>query len=273
VAGSCKELRRVNGNWLAKPDHFHRYAGLRPEIQELIDRVDLEDPALTFIATALAEMRDAGIEITKDVMDQAVKLGRARWAKEPARTGPPEVPKLSGRRIKDGIVYYIQRGPLVKIGTTIDPHGRFAALLPDAIHAYEPGSRPVEAARHKQFRHLRTGSGEHFIPDDELREHMRQLRKEHGDPDPTWPTTANVADRRPGVHRIPVARDPELVTLTEGADRTGMKRNTVQVWAWRGKVTPVGENAKGRKLFFLDDLRYLADYYNAVGEARTIRRL
>lgn len=262
----------MNDSWMILPDIHPRFAGLRPDIAELIERVDLADPALAFIAAALAEMRDAGIEITGDVMDQAVKLGRARWAKEPERTGPPPIAKTYLRRTGNAIVYYVQRGPLVKIGTTGDPHKRFAALLPDAILAYEPGGEAVERSRHRQFRHIRTGAGEHFLPNDELRDHIDRIRAEHGEPDLSWPTTANVADRRQGVARIPSARSPRLVTATEGADETGMKRNTVQAWAHRARIKSVGKNARGRDVFFLDDIQYLADYYAAVNESRTVRR-
>lgn len=260
----------MNDSWLIKPEIHSRFAGLRPEIADLISLVDTDDPALTFIAMALAEMRDAGVEINAEAVKQAVKLGRYRWKNAPPIEPPTPIPSAQYVKRK-GIVYYVKRGPLIKIGTTVDPHQRFAVLLPDAILAFEPGGRTLEAARHRQFQRFRAGLGEHFEASDELLDHVEAVRAEHGEADPRWPTSANISVKHRGAGDIPPASSSEVVTIKDGAQRTGMKCNTVRVWAHRGRLRAVGANARGHRLYFLDDIVFLADYYAAVGESRTIR--
>jgi len=260
-------------SWLRKTRTVFEIAndtavGISPQVAKLIGLIDPEDPALTLIATALMEMRDAGIDLTPEVVEHGIKLGRLRWAQANERpTAAPARPTASAS-VDDGIVYYVRRGPLIKIGTTADPRRRFSEPLPDAILAYEPGGRDLESCRHKQFRHIRTGR-EHFLPKPDLLAHIDEVLAAHGQPDPSWPTSSNLSSRAIGPEMIPPARSPELVTATEGADRTGMKRNTVRVWAHRQRMRPVGKNAQGRELFFLDDVRFLVAQYLAADASRT----
>ena len=103
-------------------------------------------------------------------------------------TEPHTQPPLAGI---GSIVYYARRGNVIKIGFTESPGARFTAFVPDEILAFEPGSGREERMRHKQFWHLRC-RGEYFRLEPELLEHTRQLRQIHGDPDPSWPTSATL---------------------------------------------------------------------------------
>jgi hypothetical protein len=77
------------------------------------------------------------------------------------------------------LVYYIQIGEFIKIGTTTNLTRRRRALRvdADAVLATEPGSYGIESRRHEQFAHLRVGRREDFLPDDELLAHIEQLNR------------------------------------------------------------------------------------------------
>ena|ERR1700722_17507603 len=166
----------------------------------------------------------------------------------------------------DSIVYYIRRGQVIKIGTTVDPAGRFTSLMPDEILAFEPGTAEVEKLRHRQFQHLRC-QGEHFSAEPELMEHVRELRQTHGDPDPSWPTVASLGVKMPdkkwgycAQHRQPReqcdpqsrhvwslrCRDELMGQVAAKAETLGLDRNGGIEAAMEAWVAARG-NTKGRK--------------------------
>jgi len=168
--------------------------GARPSYQVLLDKIDTSDPAWPMTASILREMADAGIEIDETVIRIAGQLGAHRLEKTATRP----LPRDRGLYVPSGsIVYYIRRGPVIKIGTTHCAEGRFADLLPDEILAFEPGTVKEETRRHRQFAHLRC-QGEHFLPEPELLEHIRLVREKHGEPNPNWPTVASLQTPRRG---------------------------------------------------------------------------
>lgn len=88
------------------------------------------------------------------------------------------------RQVTDGIeiVYYLRLpSGVIKIGTTAHPlkrlqqHRRlFGDFEPLGI---EHGGRSLETERHRQFAHLRVpGTREHFLPKQELIDHIDSLR-------------------------------------------------------------------------------------------------
>lgn len=173
---------KLYGDPLTPQESRDADSGLRPSFQALLGLLDTSDPAWPTTAAALREMADAGVEIDAIAVQIATKLGAHRLQNTSA------APLPSWPRMQDGsIVYYIRRGPVIKIGTTAYAPGRFEDLLPDEILAFEPGDVKVETRRHRQFAHLRR-RGEHFLPEPELLEHIRLIREKHGDPDPEWPT-------------------------------------------------------------------------------------
>ena len=73
------------------------------------------------------------------------------------------------------IVYYLRRGHSVKIGTTLNPRQRFAALQHDEVLAFELGGRSVEQQRHTEFADDRLGTSEWFDLTPRLRAHITAL--------------------------------------------------------------------------------------------------
>ena len=71
-----------------------------------------------------------------------------------------------------GIVYYIRRGGLIKIGYTARFVNRMRALAPDELLAVEPGNLRLEAGRHQQFAAFRVEGREWFAPEPELLAHI-----------------------------------------------------------------------------------------------------
>jgi hypothetical protein len=148
--------------------------------------------------------RRAGVEIDQTVADNAVKF--IHWKKEnlrdsetrrkefeakQAQEASQEIDAWKARReaarrwdASPGIVYYILRGPLIKIGTTTRPRKRFDTLMPDAVLAIEPGDKELERLRHTQFVSLRDPDvgREYFTPGRDLIDLILRLREEQGIP-------------------------------------------------------------------------------------------
>jgi hypothetical protein len=79
--------------------------------------------------------------------------------------------------IQSPVVYYIQFGDRVKIGTTANLPQRLAALPHDRVLATEPGGFELEQARHRQLRASRVdGQREWFHLTDQVRQHVAGLR-------------------------------------------------------------------------------------------------
>lgn len=260
----------MHANWLNQGcDALGRDEGLRPSFVEILKVLDASDPAIVHITRALQEARDTGAEPDAATVAGAVRIGRQRHADEPKSpvTAEPVAPAFKS------IVYYLLRGPLVKIGTTRQPEARFATLMPDRILAIEPGDRSAERRRHVQFKHLRHGTSEYFDQGDDLMAHVAAVRTEHGAPDPAWPSVETIDRPRADFHiPPPAAASAELVTASEGADRLGVRRNTVSGWVHRKRLRPVGKNETGRPVYFLDDMTFLAGRSAAMTEARVVHQ-
>ncbi|HEU5223522.1 MAG TPA: GIY-YIG nuclease family protein [Candidatus Lumbricidophila sp.] len=72
------------------------------------------------------------------------------------------------------VVYYLRYANRVKIGTTMHPRARLAAIRHDTLLAFEPGDRTVERLRHSQFATIREG-GEWFTATPELLAHIAAI--------------------------------------------------------------------------------------------------
>lgn len=179
------------------PEHERRHGqqgGLQLPYGHLLDR---SDPHYYSISVHLEKLRRAGVEIDQTAADNAAKL--IHW-EHLNKTGATEEQEQERRAhaaeqanwqdpkrnvsLKPGIVYYILRQRLIKIGTTIRPLQRFADLMPDAILAAEPGGEDLERKRHREFRAVRSpaAKGEYFLAVPALVDHIRALREEHGVP-------------------------------------------------------------------------------------------
>lgn len=149
----------------------------------LADRIDGDDPAFHEIMQEIATFMLSGVGLTEQTVDMAVAIGRHKHKLKPAEDAPTPKP---GQH--DPVVYYIRRGAMVKIGTTVNMRARMAAHLPEEILAVEPGGYDLEAQRHREFRALAVpGQREWFYAGPVLQQHVTQIRADHGEPDPTLP--------------------------------------------------------------------------------------
>lgn len=83
----------------------------------------------------------------------------------------------NGRATHPSLVYYVQFGNRIKIGTTTDLKNRLSCLPHDRLLAVENGDYEVEHARHLQFAADRiTKKGEWFRPSPELLSHIASLK-------------------------------------------------------------------------------------------------
>lgn len=156
--------------------------------------VDTEDPAFNHIAEVLMDMSAAGVELSIETIEMATKLGRHRFtaAQAPVQFATVE----TGWKKHGAVVYYVRRGTLVKIGTTVRIRHRMTELMPDEILALEPGDRSLEIQRHGQFAALRSGPrSEYFYPGAALQEHIRAVRQEHGAPPVSLPSMSDASRR------------------------------------------------------------------------------
>lgn len=248
----------MDSNWLMPTGNARIEGdneGDRPSGSALLALVDQNDPAFTGIVGVLHEMRSAGVELDESAVRTAVAMGRGRCkamrSPKAAKPGPED---------GESIVYYVRRANLMKIGTTRCPNERFATLLPDEILAWEPGSQATESARHREFAAWRLGGSEFFEISDALTRHTTNLRERHGEPDPSWPTLASVSSI--GAWRSTPLSAPDsftLVTLAEGVDVLGIKRNTADGWVHRKCLLPTGKNEFGYRTFLLAHMRELAE--------------
>jgi len=93
----------------------------------------------------------------------------------------PNIPlgDLLARRVN--VVYYVQFGERVKIGTTANFPSRMRDVPHDAVLALEPGNHALEHLRHLEYAELRV-NGEWFTMGERLLAHIRQVVAIHGDP-------------------------------------------------------------------------------------------
>lgn len=164
--------------------------------------IDRDDPAKLPILYVFRDFELTGIAVTPETAEIAVKLGRLQHERTMQKRAAEEqrleevwaanAASLAAQKLlddqPDGVVYYIRRGRLIKIGTTRSFSARMSSLKPDEILAVEPGSYSLENQRHQQFELHRYGRdergtrGEYFNLSDELKAHILALRKEHGIP-------------------------------------------------------------------------------------------
>jgi hypothetical protein len=134
----------------------------------------LANPARNWINDYLQYAEDLGFDRNEpDIMRRATIAGERAHGK--AQSGTYRDP-----RRHEPIVYYMARGDLVKIGTSVNIAVRLEALRPERLLAVEMGGRQIEAARHRQFAADRN-HGEWFRVTPELAAHMSTVRAEFED--------------------------------------------------------------------------------------------
>lgn len=169
---------------------WHGIAGAK-----LIPRVG--DPALTPFLLISRRWIAAGIEMTEEMVEAAVKLARAHVeaGREESRLTEAkrrqEAERLAATKpesygsTEQPVVYYVLRGKYVKIGTTVNLRERMRDLMPDAVLAVEPGGRALERRMHEHFARIRySRDREYFLLTEELQEHIDAVIAKHGPPPP-----------------------------------------------------------------------------------------
>ena len=80
------------------------------------------------------------------------------------------------------VVYYLRQGDRVKIGTTMNPRQRFAAIWHEQVLAFERGDRGLEQRRHAQFADERFTGSEWFRMSKRLNAHVATVAQGVDDP-------------------------------------------------------------------------------------------
>lgn len=110
--------------------------------------------------------------LDEEVRNDGDRLGRAADLLDRVASPHRAFPPRAGR------VYYVQVGPLIKIGFTERLTARINGYPPNSVLlAAEPGDFELETRRHEQFRHLLAERREWFRPGLDLIAHINGLRK------------------------------------------------------------------------------------------------
>lgn len=160
-----------------------------PPVVPFAHLLDDEEPAYSDIVQALADLAfelDSPSDVDEPAVGIAIRIGRARHQRRAQQVqGDPTPPKRIGgtRDAHQGFVYYIRRGAMVKIGTTVNLRQRMSDLRPDEVLAVEPGSYAREAELHRLFQHLRVpGQREWFYAGREIQDHVERVLDQNGPP-------------------------------------------------------------------------------------------
>lgn len=159
------------------------------------------DPRLVPFIFIAQRWQSAGIQMTEDLVEAALKLAQAqvelgrKEARHTAEKRRQEAERLAAVQpemygdAEHPVVYYILRGKYVKIGTTMNLRERMRDLMPDEVLAVEPGGRALERRLHDHFARIRySRDREYFKLTDELREHINAVVATHGPPPPDLST-------------------------------------------------------------------------------------
>lgn len=161
---------------------------------ELLKLVDLDDPDIEYIASSIAFLRAAGLDVTDpDIFQLAITGGRKRADEAENDLSLPSAQRAERDRARReanerhlermelrSVVYYMRIGNRVKIGYTTNLRNRLNAINPEELVATEQGGPQLEAKRHQQFAQLRV-HGEWFRFDGALAEHVKTLPRKRRD--------------------------------------------------------------------------------------------
>lgn len=83
-----------------------------------------------------------------------------------------------------GWIYYLHVGDRIKIGYTTDVKRRLRQYPPDSpLLALHPGTKQTEHDMHSKFAGSRAAGREWFLDTPELRDHIKQVIDQYGEPD------------------------------------------------------------------------------------------
>lgn len=155
------------------------------QIRELWKRAHVS-PALPYINDNLLSLSSMGFEIDRDNYLRAIEAGEAAYRKA-IEAGAGKLPWTAGKH--EPVVYYMQLGDLVKIGTSANIKSRLATIAPERLLTVERGGFTEERQRHELFEKLRV-HGEWFLYEDPLVAYIKCLtdafEDDFGVPLPEW---------------------------------------------------------------------------------------
>lgn len=105
----------------------------------------------------------------------AYVLGQVETRAADAVDTIPPLPTVPRVDTTNGWVYFVEIGPLIKIGWSSYPEQRFKALRPDRVLHLERGSMTDERNLHRMFARLRE-HGEYFRPHPDLYAFIEQRK-------------------------------------------------------------------------------------------------
>jgi len=152
-------------------------------VNRLLTLIDKDDEVFGRVLLELPKLQRFGVELNDEILSNVITDVRERDAAESKRkdrdpqVGSELVVTGSGKvEERTSVVYYMQLGNRVKIGTSGDLRNRVKQISPERVLATEPGGTATEKQRHRQFADLRV-VGEWFRLEGELVEHINELRR------------------------------------------------------------------------------------------------
>lgn len=166
------QLQQIQKYLKAQAERREKLAKMRKASTERAEQMFLErfgvatdDPRLPIVQKALRDAGMKGMDI-KDVKVSNEIATKAIAAYERAK-----------RREELDVIYYVQVGELIKLGTTTNLARRMNGYPPDAaVLATEQGSYGLEGERIEQFSEYLAGRREWFHPGPRLVAHIESLR-------------------------------------------------------------------------------------------------
>jgi hypothetical protein len=139
---------------------------------------------------------------------------------------------------RPSVVYYVEVGDLIKIGTTVSLERRLRGYPPTArLLAVEPGGMAEEAQRLRQFNRALVAGREWFLPVQDLVDHIAEVRRAGY----VAPSGASPRPEEP----LPLTLAPDLIdsliSTTEAANLAGVSVAAISNWRERGYLTVTGE--------------------------------
>lgn len=116
--------------------------------------------------------------------DFELKLSKLSRFESHAKRQRREERAAESRRHHPGWIYYLQVGDHIKIGFTVDVKRRLKAYPPGSrLLALHPGTKQLEHDTHTIFVGSRAAGREWFLDTDELRDHIKAVHADFGEPD------------------------------------------------------------------------------------------
>lgn len=149
---------------------------------------DCKDPALRMGGRSLGICYRHGVDVATyfDIRgeDFQQQLDRVARIEANARQSRLEEQRAESRRNAPGWIYYILVGERIKIGYSMDVKRRLKAYPPDTpLLAMHPGTKRTEQDMHSKFAGSRAAGREWFLDAPEIREHIKQVIDQFGEPD------------------------------------------------------------------------------------------